>query len=122
LASALAQTGGEPAAIADHLLYALGGDWLRWGPALAGDEDVKGFWAPPEGKALATVNAALKEDFTKRAKGGLWLLGRRSTFKWPAKPCAQYGATRGELFAYDLETKRYLRLTHSEYTVAAVVR
>jgi hypothetical protein len=120
LASALAQA-GDPAAVTPHLVAALAGDWLRWGPTLADDADLAGYLATPEGAALSALNAQMKEAVGAWTRGGVLVLGRRGPFKWPAKPGAQWATTRGELYAYSLEKKRYLRLTHTEHSVAAFV-
>jgi hypothetical protein len=52
----------------------------------------------------------------------MWLIGRRSTFKWPAKDGVQYATSRGELYAYDRDSHRFLRLTHTEHQVDGFVR
>ena len=49
------------------------------------------------------------------------MIGRRSKFAWP-DPGVQRSSSRGELYAYDRETKRYFRLTHTGHEVAAIVR
>jgi hypothetical protein len=52
----------------------------------------------------------------------LWLIGRRSSFKWPKDPGVQSSSSRGELYAYDRESKRFLRLTHTDHQVAGFMR
>jgi len=120
LAGALAQANDYPAAT-EHLLVALGGDWLRWGPTLGEDPDLTGYLASPQGKALTALGTQISEQFLARAKAGVPVLGRRAPFKWPAKPGVQWVSPRGELYAYDLESKRFLRLTHTDHSVAAVL-
>ena len=49
------------------------------------------------------------------------LLARRSGWKAP-KPGTGYAATRGELYAYDVAAKRYLRVTHTDHSLAGYLR
>jgi hypothetical protein len=121
LAAALAHDGDYTGA-APHLLEALAGDWLTFGPTLSSDADLTGLLASPLGQQVRAAAATIEKDFRSAAAAGLWLVGRRSTFKVPAKPGAQYVTSRGELYAYDLAAKRYLRLTKTDHTVAAFVR
>ena len=64
----------------------------------------------------------IKAEYAKRIASGLWLVGRRSSFKWPATPGVQAATSRGELYAYDRETKRFFRLSHTDHQVAGFVR
>jgi hypothetical protein len=83
--------------------------------ALAGDYDAYADRATPE-------YASIGDEFNKLASTGLWLVARRSPFKWPSKDGVQPGTSRGELYAYDRASKRYLRLTHTDHQVAGFVR
>jgi hypothetical protein len=65
---------------------------------------------------------SIGDDFKKLVASGLWLVARRSPFKWPSKDGVQPGTSRGELYAYDRASKRYLRLTHTDHQVAGFVR
>jgi hypothetical protein len=120
LGEALAST-GEPAKAAEALLTALAGDWLRWGPGLAQDPDLAGFVGTPHGKALLDASAQLDAAVTQALATAPLVLGRRSGWKLP-KPGTGYAATRGEVYAYDVAAKRFLRVTHTDHTVAAVLR
>ena len=120
LATALAQA-GEHAAVVDHLVAVLAADYWQYGTALA-DPDLKEFFATPHGIAVTDLATKLRADYEKRIASGLLLIGRRSAFKWHEKPGVQGVTSRGELYAYDRETRRYLRLTHTEHQVAAFVR
>src|SRR6185503_15354435 len=105
LAIALAQS-SEHAAAVDHLVAGIAADYFKYGTELAG---------------ITELAAQIKDEYTKRIKAGLWLIGRRSSFKWPEKPGVQSGSSKGELYAFDRETKRYLRLTHTGDQVAGFV-
>ncbi|HSD85919.1 MAG TPA: hypothetical protein VLB44_00335, partial [Kofleriaceae bacterium] len=121
LAIALAQT-GENAAAVDHLVAAIAGDYYAYGPSLATEPDLKDFLATQHGQAVTQLAAQIHDEYGKRIKGALWLLGRRAPFRWPDKPGVQPASSRGELYAYDRETKRYFRLTHTDHEVAGFVR
>ncbi|MBA3392394.1 MAG: hypothetical protein H0T89_07105 [Deltaproteobacteria bacterium] len=120
LASALAQA-GEHAAAVDHVVTALAGDYFKYGPALAKDEDLKELLATPHGIAINEVAAKVRAAYLQQIGKSILVIGRRSPFRWP-KEGVQPATSRGELYAFDRETRRYLRLTHTEHQVAAVVR
>lgn len=120
LGEAMAQAGEHGPAV-EQLAAALAGDWLRWGPGLEKDAELSALLATPHGKALVALNAQLETQFAAKAAAGPLLLARRSTFKLPgvgSKPAS----TRGELYAYDREAKRFLRITHTDHQVAAWMR
>ena len=119
IATALAQL-GENAAAADHLVSALAGDYLKYAD-FEKDEDLKAFLATPQGTAVKEVAAKIRAEVLQRAGNGVLVIARRSAFKWP-KEGVQYGTSRGELYAFDRESRRYIRITHTEHQVAAFVR
>jgi hypothetical protein len=120
LVAALAQT-GEPAAAVDHLVTALAADQLQYAPTLD-EDDLKSFMASPHGQAVAALAARIRDESSKRIAGGLWLVGRRSPFRWPKELGVQPSTSRGELYAFDRETRRYFRLTHTDHQVVGFVR
>jgi hypothetical protein len=120
LAAALAQT-GEPAAAVDHLVTALAADYLQYAPTLD-DEDLKSFMASPHGQSVAALAARIRDESNRRIASGLWLVGRRSPYRPPKELGVQTSTSRGELYAFDRETRRYFRLTHSEHQVVGFVR
>jgi len=121
LARVLAQA-GEHAAVVDHLVTALAGDYWHYGPGLAKDPELGEFLGTPHGQSVTALAAKLREDYTKRIASGVWVVARRSTFKWPKDPGVQPATSRGELYAFDRDSRRYLRLTHTDHKVAAYVR
>lgn len=121
LGVALAQT-DDPAAAVDHLVAALAADEPTYAPRLADDADLAAFRATPHGQAVIALAAQIHAEMLRRAAAGLWLLGRRSTFKWPSKDGVEFDSSRGELYAYDRASKRYLRLTHTDHQVTAALR
>ena len=121
LAVALSQQ-GEHAAAVDHIVAAIAGDYWKYGTAYATDPELEAFRGTPHGKAVGELAAQIHDEYVRRAKTAMWLVGRRSTFKWPAKDGVQYGTSRGELYAYDRDSHRFLRLTHTDHQVAGFVR
>jgi hypothetical protein len=121
LGVALAQT-GEPAAAVEHLVHAIASDYGRYGADLAKEADLQAFLATRQGTAVTELATKIRDDYRKRAATGLLVIARRSPFRWPEKPGVQGSSSRGELYAYDRETQRYLRLTHTDDEVAGFVR
>ncbi|HSS03199.1 MAG TPA: hypothetical protein VLM79_39320, partial [Kofleriaceae bacterium] len=120
LAAGLAQT-GDPASAVDHLVTAIAADYLQYAPTLA-DEDLKGFMASPHGQSVKALAAKIRDEYARRIASGLWLVGRRSAFKWPKDAGVQTSTSRGELYAFDRETRRFFRLTHTEHQLVGFVR
>lgn len=120
LGVALAQT-GDGAGAATALAAALAGDWLRWGPGLEADADLAAFLATPPGAALKALSTTLRGQVADALAKQPLLLARRSGWKAP-KPGTGYAATRGELYAYDDAAKRYLRVTHTDHSLAGYLR
>jgi len=119
LGEALANT-GDPAKATSQLTLALAGDWLHWGPTLAAEADLATYFTTPDGKALLELSDKLRTATLDTLARSPLVLARRSTWKSP-KPGTGYASTRGELYAYDVTTKRYLRVTHTDHTLAGVI-
>jgi hypothetical protein len=110
---------GLYADVAEQLLQILSADFLRYSPGLQRDPELAAFWSTAHGIALQATMTKMRADFTDRANRGVWFIGRRSTFKLPTKLGQWAANSRGEIYSYDLETKRFLRLTHTNHQVAA---
>lgn len=121
LAAALAQDGDYSGA-APHLLAAMAGDWTKYGTQLPSDADLATLFASPTGTKVKEAAAAIQETFAKKASAGLLLVGRRTTFKFPDKPGVQSATPRGELYAYDRDSKRFLRLSQTDHATAGFLR
>lgn len=113
---------GEHAAAVDHLVSALAGDYYKYGPAFAKEPDLAEFRATAHGQALTALAAKIGEAYAARVPGALWLVARRSRFKWPRERGTEYASSRGEVYAYDRAGKRFFRLTHTNHKVVAYVR
>lgn len=113
---------GEPEAAVEHLVAALAGDYYKYAPLLEKDEDLKEFFATPHGASVKEVRGKIKAEYERRSASGVLLVARRSSFGWPQTPGVVTHSSRGELYAFDRETKRYLRLSHTEHRVAGFVR
>lgn len=120
LGEAMAQAGEHGPAV-EELATALAGDWLRWGPGLDKDPELTALLATPHGQALLALSATMKADLTAKVAAGPLVLARRSTFKMPGAG-TNPASTRGELYAYDSASKRFLRVTHTDHQLAAWVR
>ncbi len=120
LAAALAQTGDAAGAV-DHVVTAIAGDYFFYAPKL-GDDDLKPLMATPHGQAVTALAQRIHDEYVKEIKAGVWLVARRSAFKWPAATGVQPASSRGELYAFDRDSKRYLRLTHTDHQVVGFVR
>lgn len=121
LATALVKS-GEPAAAVEHFATALAGDYVKYAPSIAKDDELKEFLTTPHGASVNDVSAKIKAEYDKRIASGVWVVARRSAFKWPNAFGTEYATSRGELYAFDRETKRYLRLSHTEHQVTGFVR
>lgn len=118
---ALAQAGDHAAAV-DHLVQAIAADYPEYAPKLGTEKALEAFLATPHGIGVKDVAAKIAADYKQRAATGMLLVGRRSAFRWPEKDGVQYSSSRGELYAYDRDTRRYLRLTHTDDSVVGFVR
>jgi hypothetical protein len=124
LASALAQQ-GKTSDATEHLLLVFAADWSKYGATYSSDADLAALRATPHGAALTELVTKLDASFRDLSQKGLWVIGRRSTFKMPAKVAANgsgWTTSRGEIYAFDQDSKRFLRLTHTDHQVAAFVR
>lgn len=120
LAVALAQL-GEHAAAVDHLVHAIAADYYSYGVAFGSDPLLEGFRGTPHGQAVAQLAAQIGDDYAKKVSTALWFIARRSPFRYD-KTGPQWVSSRGELYAFDRDTKRYFRLTHTNHQVAGFVR
>jgi len=116
LAAALTQSGAFGDA-AKHVLAAMAADWQKQGPSAPIDPDLAGLMASPVGAQLTAAAAKLKDKFVAKAAAGILMMGRRGGFKLPDKPGVQYATPRGELYSYDRETKRFLRVSQTDHSV-----
>ena len=120
LAGALAQQGEYEEAL-DQLAIALAGDFGRWGGAALKDPDLEPIASSPLGSRLESMVAVYRDQFVRAARAGLLVVARRSAFKEPTRPKkagAPYKlASRAEVFAYQLDTRRYVRLTRTGFQV-----
>ncbi len=119
LGSALARQ-GKVDGVGEHLSIALAGDWARWGTNLEKDTDLTDYLAGPRGAKLKELNARYRDEWVRRVKKGLLLVGRRAAYKPPSKPGVQSMSTRAELFAYDPTDAKptFVRVTVTDWRLA----
>lgn len=117
LARARVET-GQAAGVAKPLTQALAGDYLAFAPELA-EAPWPAFFASEAGAPVKAEVDAIAQSFLDRAKSGLFVVARRTSFRAPKpKGKVQWAATRAELYSYDRETERYLRITHTNHSLA----
>ncbi len=120
LAVALAQL-GEHAAAVDHLVGIIGADYYNYGVSFSTDPLLEGFRATPHGKAVSQLANQIRDEYTAKISKALLFIARRSAFRYD-KYGPQFLSSRGELYAFDRDTKRYFRLTHTGHQVTGFVR
>lgn len=117
LAVALAQTGDHAAAV-DHLVTAIAADFYQYGVAFPDDPLLEGFRATQHGQAVNQLATQIRDELAKRIAKGVVFVGRRASFRYGR---SQWLSSRGELYAFDRDTRRYYRLTHTNHQVAGFV-
>jgi hypothetical protein len=120
LGTAMSQV-GEHAAAAEHIVAAIAADYGRYGANLAKEQDLAGFLATPHGTAVKELGAKIFDDYKKRFANALLVVGRRTEFTWPEKGGTS-ASSRGEVYAYDRDSRRFLRVTHTNETVVGFVK
>lgn len=121
LAIALAQL-GEHAAAVDHLVAVIAADYYAYGITFGTEPLLESFRATPHGQAVVQLGGQIRDEYAKKIKNAVLFIARRNNFRYEAKSGVQALTSRGELYAFDRETKRYLRLTHTGHQVAGFVR
>ena len=117
-----ARAAGRQGGGGDHLVTALAADYYAYGRPCA-RQGPRGVSRDTAGRSGELARAADPRRGTrKRIRAALWVVGRRSPFRWPDKPGVQYAYSRGEVYAYDRDSKRFFRLTHTDHQVIAFVR
>ena len=114
---------GDAAGAVDHVVTAIAGDYYQYGAELATIRLQAVPIATPHGQAVAALAQQIHDEYAKRDQG-------RRVARRPAQrvqvagqaPACRPATSRGELYAYDRESKRYFRLTHTEHQVAGFVR
>lgn len=120
LASAIANL-GEARGVLRHLSIAVAGDPLRYGRDWERDPSFAPLRAGAIGGAMAERMAAYRAELGVRAQKGVLVVGRRI-----AASALRAGAhdvrLRAEIYAWDGDTGRFLRVSRTNQGVAAFVR
>jgi hypothetical protein len=120
LAGALAQTGDLAGAV-EHVDIAIAADDYHYAPLLT-TTDLKPLMASPYGKMVADLDARIAAEYARRAAAELLVVARDQP-PLRVTPAGTHAAPpRGEVYAYDQPTRRYLRLSHTDHAVAGFVR
>jgi hypothetical protein len=121
LARALTRAGRHDEAVAP-LSAAVAGDWLRWGqPSLTAPE-LADFRASREGRAYLELAEQYRIRFQAAVRDGLLVVGRRGLPWYPKSGGPTSINHRSEIYAYDLATGRYLRVSRTDAALVGFVR
>jgi hypothetical protein len=118
LAGALAQTGDLGGAV-EHLVVVLGADDLRWGDQL-NTPDLTPLMTSAYGRLVADLHTRIAAEDARIASSGLWVVARDEVFHVPVGESSV--TPHGEVYAYDVPTRRYIRISHTDNAVAGFVR
>jgi hypothetical protein len=104
--------------VAGPLSSAVAGDWMRWGERSLDDDALRGFLASDYGAQWRDLAGAYRDQFRASAARGLPVVGRRGKYWIPKKPGKQSINHRSEIYSYDVESGRYLRLSRTNASLA----
>ncbi len=120
LASALAAQGVETG-VARHLSIALAGDWMRWGADWERDPQLAAYLAGARGPRVRELLAGYRAEYVRRVQNGLLVVARRVPVR-ALRTGTQDVLLRAEIYAWDGETRRYLRVSRTNLNVAGWLR
>jgi hypothetical protein len=109
------------AGVARHLSIAVAGDYLRWGPGWERDPQLGAYLAGPRGARVRELLAGYRGEYLRRVQKGVLVVARRQPVRGLRKGM-QDVLLRAEVFAWDGETGRYLRVTRTNLGIAGWLR
>lgn len=121
LATALARQGAHDQVLAP-LSVAVAGDWMRWGERSLEDEALQGFLRSAHGPRYRDLVEIYRERYRRTLAGGVLVVGRRGAPWYPRRKGAVTINHRSELYAHDLETRRYVRVSRTDGALVGYVR
>jgi len=121
LAMACAQS-GEPALAAGHVIAAVAGDPVRFAHRLDHEPALRPLLDGFQGPGLRQLAAHALDQVRRRTADGVVIVARRAPWHRPDRAGAGKAATGGEIYAWDVDGGRFLRLTHTDHTVAGWIR
>ena len=110
------------AEVAGPLSSSVAGDWMRWGERSLEDDALGGFLASDYGDQWRDLVARYRDKFRISVARGLSVVGRRGRQWSPTEPGNQSINHRSEIYSYDVESGRYLRLSRTNASVAGFLR
>lgn len=100
--------------VVEHLSMAVAGDFLRWGDASLHAEELAGLYEMPLGQAYRQLVERYRERFRNGVAQAVLIVGRAGEPGAAASSGPGHAAPGGEIYAYELESRRYLRLSHTK--------
>lgn len=108
--------------VLEPLSIAVAGDWLRWGERSLRDPVLAGLHASAHGPRYRELAEVYDEQFRQALAEDLLIVGRRGTPRYPARPGTVQVNHRSEIYAYDLESGRYVRASRTDGSLVGYVR
>ncbi|WP_428263701.1 hypothetical protein [Haliangium sp.] len=121
LAEALIRRGAHAEALAP-LSTALAGDWLRWGERSADDPLLAPFRSSPAGAHYQTLAEGYRDEYLRMLGDGLLVVGRRGPPWYPTRRGERRVNHRSEVYAYGLDSGRFIRASRTNGAVVGYVR
>lgn len=109
------------AGVARHLSIALAGDWMRWGPGWERDAQLATYLAGARGARIRELMSGYRSEYLRRVLKGLLVVARRQPVR-PLRKGVQDVLLRAEVFAWDGESARFLRVTRTNLGIAGWLR
>lgn len=113
---------GQLDGVLEPLSMAVAGDWLRWGERSLRDPVLAGFHASAHGARYRALAEVYDEQFRQALAEDLLIVGRRGTPRYPARPGTIQVNHRSEIYAYDVESGRYVRASRTDGALVGYVR
>lgn len=112
---------GRYADVAGPMSSAVAGDWMRWGERSLDASALRGFHESEYGDQWRALASTYRDLFRTSVARGLPVVGRRGKYWIPDAPGKQAINHRSEIYSYDVESGRYLRLSRTNASLAGFV-
>lgn len=113
---------GQLGGVLEPLSMAVAGDWLRWGERSLRDPVLAGFHASAHGPRYRALAEVYDEQFRHALAEDPLFVGRRSTPRYPARAGTVQVNHRSEIYAYDVDSGRYVRASRTDGALVGYVR
>jgi hypothetical protein len=113
---------GQIAGVLEPMSLAVAGDWLRWGARSQQDPALAAFHASPYGERFRELAEIYDQGFRQALAEDLLIVGRRAPPRYPARTGTFRVNHRSEIYAYDAEGGRYVRVSRTDGSLVGYVR